>query len=232
MRPTLYQFSGAPRGWRVLLGLAFKGIQVEIKTLSLADRDHHKADFKALNPRATVPVLVSGDTILRDSIAILAWLDRAFPEKPLFGNTQEEAAQIWQITMECADYLRGANHQFLTQVFSSEDNVPAEGSTDAASLNAGAELVHAECRYIENLLSDGRPFLAGASPTAAEAVTFPEIQLLQRAVLTKNDMMASVGFGFPPDVYPKTAGWKDRLNDMPEVAATMPRHWNKQHAAA
>ena len=232
MRPTLYQFSGAPRGWRVLLGLAFKGIDVEVKTLSFADRDHYKAYFKALNRRATVPVLVSGETILRDSIAILAWLDRASPEKPLFGKTQEEAAQIWQITMECADYLREANHQFLTQVFSSEDNVPTEGSTDAASLKAGADLMHAECRYLENLLSDGRPFLAGARPTAAEAVAFPEIQLLQRAVMTKNDVMASVGFGFPSDLYSKTADWKVRLNDLPEVAATMPPHWNEQRAAA
>ena len=232
MNPTLYQFSGAPRGWRVLLGLAFKGIQADVKNLDYSDRDHHKADFKTLNPRSTVPVLVAGETTLRDSIAILAWLDRAFPEQPLFGNTQEEAALIWQIAMECADYLREANRVLLTLAFSSNGEVPSAGSAAEETLKKGANLMHAECRYLEKLLSDGRPFLAGDRPTAADAVAFPEIRLLQRAVLTKNDMMASVGFGYPPDHYPKTAIWKNRLNQMPEVAATTPPHWNEELATA
>lgn len=227
MHPTLYQFSGAPRCWRVLLGLAFKDIQAEIKTLSFADRDHHKPDFKALNPRLTLPILTSGDTVLRDSIAILAWLDRAYPNKPLFGETTAEAGLIWQIAMESADYLREACDQLLKQVFPSDGSLPEKGSNAAVNLQKGADLMHAECRYLENLLSDGRPFLAGNRPSAADAIAYPEIRLVQRAVETKNDLMGSVGFGDLPDLYPKTTSWRDRLNEMPEVAATLPIHWSK-----
>lgn len=79
MQPTLYQFSGAPRCWRVLLGLAFKGIPVDINTLSFADYNHHNPKFKVLNALATAPVLTLGDTVLRVSIAILAWLP--FPSR-------------------------------------------------------------------------------------------------------------------------------------------------------
>jgi glutathione S-transferase len=232
MRPTLYTFSGAPRGWRVLLGLAFKGVDADVKTLSVSNQDHKKPDFLALNPRAKAPVLTAGDTILRDSVAILAWLDRAYPENPLFGETAEEAAVIWQIAMECREYLRKGNQKLLSRAFFTDALVPSEGTEDHQTLQAEAALVHTECRYLEDLLSDGRAFLAGSKPSAAEAVAFPEIRLLQRAVETKNDLMSAAGFGYPPDLYPKTAEWKNRLNAMPEVAATMPHHWNENTSLA
>jgi glutathione S-transferase len=211
----------------VLIGLAFKGVEANQVRLSYADDEHHSEAFRKLNPRSTVPVLRAGTVTLRDSVAILAWLDRAYPGRPLFGSSSDEAAEIWQIAMECADYLREANRVLLTVAFASHGTLPRDSSNEQSQLQAGSGLLHAECRYLENLLSDGRPFLAGEQPTAADAVAFPEIQLLQRAAVTKNDVMATVGFGYPPDLYPKLAIWKDRLNAMPEVAATVPSHWHE-----
>lgn len=221
----LHTFSGAPRGWRVLLGLAFKGLEPEVHLMNVQTKDHHTPEFLALNARSTVPVLETVNGILRDSIAILAWLDRAYPDKPLFGTTSAQAGEIWQTTMECCDYLRDANHQLLSKVFSSDGSVPPEGSDARTGLQAAADLLHAECRYLENILSDGRPYLSGDTPGAADAIAFPEIRLIQRAVETKHDLMSAVGFAYPPDHYPLVAGWKARLNDTPNVAATMPPHW-------
>lgn len=221
----LHNISGAPRGWRVLLGLSFKGLDAETVLMSLSSRDHHKPDFLSLNPRATVPVLETDDGILRDSIAILAWLDRAYAEKPLFGKTSQHAAEIWQVTMECCDYLREANRQLLTIAFSSDGYAPPKDSDAYADLKRAADLAHAECRYLEGILTDGRAYLCGDAPSAADAVAFPEVRLMQRAVETKHDLMSSIGFGYPPDLYPKVADWKARLNDDPGVAATMPVHW-------
>lgn len=227
MQPTVYTFSGAPRGWRVLLGLAFKGIDADVKMLSISDQDHKKPEFVALNPRAKAPVLTSGNIVIRDSIAILAWLDRAYPARPLFGETAEEAAGIWQIAMECREYLRNGNQQLLSRAFFTDAKVPAKDTDEFEKLQAEAALVHRECRYLEDLLSDGRAFLAGDKPTAAEAIAFPEIRLLQRAVETKHELLSAAGFSYPPDLYPNVAAWKNRLNQMPEVAATMPPHWNE-----
>ncbi|MES0880504.1 glutathione S-transferase family protein [Roseibium sp. SCP14] len=227
MRPTLYTFSGAPRGWRVLLGFAFKGIDADIRILSVSERDHLKPEFLAMNPRAKVPVMTSGDTLLRDSIAILAWLDRAYPAKPLFGETPEQAAIIWQIAMECREYLREANRQLLSRAFFTDAKVPQAGSEDDQTFQQESALVHAECHYLESLLSDGRTFLAGEKPSAADALAYPEVRLLQRAVETRTELMTAAGFGYPPDHYPYVAAWKNRLNALPEVAATMPPHWRE-----
>lgn len=225
MTLTIHTFSGAPRGWRVLLGLAFKGLDFDTRLMSAADKDHHKPQFLALNPRATAPVLETGDGVLRDSIAILGWLDRAYPDRPLFGATPQQAAEIWQTTMECCDYLRQATDQLLRKVFASDGSVPANGSPERLELQRAAELFHAECLYLENILADGRPYLGGDRPSAADAVAFPEIRLLQRGADTKPDLMSALGFTFPLQAFPKLGSWLMRLNDDPAVATTMPPHW-------
>ncbi|MBL4800961.1 MAG: glutathione S-transferase N-terminal domain-containing protein [Emcibacter sp.] len=130
MTLILHTFSGAPRGWRVLLGMSFKGLTPDIRYLNYSEKDHHKPGFLKLNPRATAPTLETKTGVLRDSIAILAWLDREYPEKPLFGATPQEAGIIWQTTTECNDYLRKSTDQLLSLVFSSDGSVPAEGSAE------------------------------------------------------------------------------------------------------
>jgi len=227
MTLVLHTFSGAPRGSRVLLGLSFKCLDFETRMMSVSDKDHHKPEFLALNPRATAPVLETADGVLRDSIAILGWLDRAYPDRPLFGTTSRQAAEIWQISMECCDYLRNANHQLLSQVFAGDGTVPPEGSIQRGQLQSAADLLHAESRYLETILSDGRAYLSGDSPGAADAVAFPEIRLVQRAVETKYNLMSALGFANPPAIYPGVAVWKARLNADPAVATTMPPHWGQ-----
>lgn len=226
MTLTLYTISGAPRAWRALLGLAFKGVKVDIRLMSFSEKDHLKSEFMTLNPRATVPVLDAGSTVLSDSIAILAWLDRKYPENPLFGSDAAEAGEIWQITLECCDYLRAANHAFLSQVYSSDGSLPANGSEAQTELRSAADLVHAECHYLENILADGRDYLSGNTPGAADAVAYPEVRLLQRGYETKQVLMASVGLDDLRAQYPNLAAWKNRLNEDPAVIATLPPHWH------
>ncbi len=226
MTITVHTFSGSPRGWRVLLGLAFKDLGWNTNYLSLAQSDHRKPEFLSLNPRHTVPVVEAGGVVLRDSIAILAWLDRQHPEKPLFGNTPCEAADIWQISMECCDYLRDANRQLLTEVFFGDGTVPDRGTGKRQSLQTAVNLVHAELQYLEALLASGRHFLAGDTPSAADAIAYPEVRLLQRAHETKHHMMTTLGFEPPEQTCPQLAAWKLRIEELPGVAATAPAHWN------
>ncbi len=72
MTIKLTTISGSPRGWRVLLGLAFKGLTVEINELKRSENEHKSEPFTSLNPRGTVPVLESDGLVIRDSMAILA----------------------------------------------------------------------------------------------------------------------------------------------------------------
>jgi len=224
MTLTVHTISGAPRPWRVLLGLTFKGLNYETHYLEASKAEHKAPAFLKLNPRGKVPVLEAGDLILRDSIAILAWLDRHYPDRPLFGETADEAARIWQVTMECCDYLRAAGQNLLFPILVLNVPLPALNSKEMTDLKAAGEAMHAECRYLETLL-DGNSYLGGQHPSAADAIAFPEIRLIQRGLERKPDHMAAVGFDNPAELYPRVADWKDRVGALDDVDKTLPIHW-------
>ena len=226
MTITVYSISGAPRPWRVLLGLAFKGLDFTIHHLEASKREHKAPEFLKVNPRGTVPVLDDDGTVLRDSIAALAWLDRRYPEAPLFGATPDEAAAIWQITTDCSEYLRRAIDGMLRRPLVLGEPLPDAGTAVRADWEAAGDALHAECRLLEALLAV-RPYLAGHRPSAADAMAFPEIRLIQRAADTKPDLMAALGFGACDDLYPHFAAWKARISTLPGVDRTFPPHWTQ-----
>ncbi len=117
MSLEIWTVSGAPSPWRATLGMAFKGLDYDVHLLSAAQKEHKSDAYLAINPRGTVPTVKNGDTTLSQSVAILAWLDREYPAKPLFGETPLDAAMIWQRTMEIFDYLPDATSGVLSPIF-------------------------------------------------------------------------------------------------------------------
>lgn len=226
MTMKLYTISGAPRGWRVLIGLVLKGLPYEVQYLQGSHQDHKKPAFLKVNPRGTIPVLEQGDTIVRDSIAILAWLDRAFPEKPLFGANSDEARAIWEITMDCCDYLRSATDALLRPILVNNIEHPQNDSEAMSALLAASDAMHTECAGLERILAQ-QPFLTGDKPTAAEAVSFPEIRLVQRAMDRKPDLLRTLGFADFDTKYPNLSAWRERVAALPNMDQTMPHHWTE-----
>ena len=220
MTITVYSISGAPRPWRVLLGLAFKGLEYEIALLELSRGDLKSKAFLTLNPRGTVPVLVDGPVSIADSIGALAWLDRAYPERPLFGDTAEDAARVWQATMDVAEYLRNACDRLLSPIFFKgvKNGTPA--------LIAAAGEVRHELGRIEAALAE-RSFLVLDGPTAADAAAFPEVRILQRAVDTRPEIMAALGLDDLAGNFPSLDAWKRRVENLPAVEKTFPPHWTQ-----
>lgn len=224
MSILVHTISGAPRPWRVLLALAFKGLSYETRLLVGQKGEHKTEPFTDLNPRATVPVVESEGLVLRDSIGILAWLDRRYPQPPLFGVNATEAAIIWQTTLDACDYLRGATNDLLWSVLVLREALPEAGTERRAILEAAAARLRDECQKLEDTLGD-RDFFGGGEPSAADAVIFPEIRVLQRAFDTRFEVMQPLGFGDPDTLFPGLAAWKARINALPGVAATYPPHW-------
>ena len=54
-------------------------------------------EYLKLNPQGAVPLLVDGDLVLPQNVAILAYLDMRFPQARLFGSdTIEGKARAWR----------------------------------------------------------------------------------------------------------------------------------------
>ena len=70
--------------------------------------------YLAMNPQGAVPLLVDGDLVLSQNVAILAYLDARFPEARLFGSdTIEGKARAWRWLA----FLNADVHKAFCQLF-------------------------------------------------------------------------------------------------------------------
>jgi glutathione S-transferase len=90
----LYHFPTSPYARRVRLALARKGQSAELR--DARSNPEHLRELRRLNPMHTVPVLVDGERVIADSAAILQYIDRKWPDPPLWppGLAGVEAYEI------------------------------------------------------------------------------------------------------------------------------------------
>lgn len=79
----LYHFPRSSASFRVRVALNLKGVDYETVQVSLPSDEHRGADFRALNPQATVPTIDDDGVVLAQSLAIIEYLDARFPEPRL-----------------------------------------------------------------------------------------------------------------------------------------------------
>ena len=126
--------------------------------------------------------------------------------------------------MECCDYLRDAGQKLLFPVLVQNVNLTELNDQQLGELTAASEAMHAECRYLDNLL-EGQTYLCGDRPSAAEAIAFPDVRLIQRALDRKGEAMASLGFENAATEYPSLFEWMRRVGSIDGMDQTLPYHW-------
>ncbi len=176
-----------------------------------------------MNPRATVLVLVDGDYINTDSIGSLAWLDRAYPNSPLFGSNAKQAGKIWQRVTDANDYLRNAADACLRPILVNKKGLPEASSDERLKWEEACRNFKAELSLLEQALEQS-DYICGDQPSAAEVICYPELRILQRAMETKQELMTAIGLGDLSE-YPKLAAWIERVDALPGVSQTQPPHW-------
>lgn len=219
-----YYISGSPFAWRALLGLAFKGLDFKMTALQASEGEHKKPDFLALNPRGKVPALTDGDTTVYESLAILAYLDRQYPKKPLFGATPEASALIWQRVMELENYLLGSIGNLGRAVFRGT----VDGNEEA--LNEDIESIKSELALMSDWLG-ANDYLAGDSISAADLTAYPGLALMARVLGNQSNEKLKIDFLPIADHFPAVAAWMTRVEAMPGFGDVYPPHWKEQKAA-
>ena len=100
----LYDCSTAPSPRRARMLLAEKGIAHETVQIDLRAGEQMSDEFRAVNPRCTVPALVTDDGVLTENAEIAAYLEAAYPASPMLGTTPREKSLIakwnWRCEME------------------------------------------------------------------------------------------------------------------------------------
>lgn len=70
MRPILYSFRRCPYAMRARLALLSAGIETELREILLRDK---AAEFLETSPKGTVPVIVTSDRVIEESLDIMEW---------------------------------------------------------------------------------------------------------------------------------------------------------------
>ena len=210
--------SGSPFAWRVLLALEYKRLPYTSHLLQFSKQEHKAPPMLALNPRGRVPVLRDGDYVCFESLAILYYLDRKYPEPPLFGRSAEEGGTIMRVICEYQAYIEQHITTIARAVFSGTGDLTTDSVT--AAMHAAAS----EARTIEGRLSKS-DWVVGDSYSAVDMVIFPGIQLLKRA-LEKPQAAALSSRFMPLEVnYPALGRWLARVAAQPGYERTYPPHW-------
>lgn len=218
MAIEIYWGSGSPYSWRVLLALEYKRIEYQSHPLQFSKQEHKSPQMLRMNPRGRVPVLKDGDYIVFESLACLLYLDRKYPEHPLFGATAEEAGTIMRVICEYQAYAEQYVTQIVSAVFLDQLDEKAEEVTKAMHIVAG------EARTIEGRLSQN-DWLVGEQPSAADLTVFPGIMLLQRAMEKREAGDLRSRFLPMEATYPAIARWIQRMEQLPGYDRTYPPHW-------
>jgi glutathione S-transferase len=209
---------GSPYAWRVQLALEHKGIPYQTRVLSMSQGELRTPQFLALNPRGRVPVLRDGELVLYESIAILAYLERRYPERPLFGASVEQSALIWRHISEYTAYVDHAVESFILPLYFGRAHEQAASVRDAIQT-----LTHELARY-EAVLANST-FLAGPAPSAADFTLFPHVQSVLRAAGKPGAAAFELPFLPLPDQHPAVNAWLRRIERLPGYDSTYPPNW-------
>lgn len=117
----LYTFPMAPSPQRVHVFMKEKGIEIPCEVIDMMKAEQLGDAYRAINPRCTLPALVLEEgTVISEVVAICHYLEKAYPEVPLYGIDAKQMGVIteWEHRAEVelgsaiADALRNKGEAF------------------------------------------------------------------------------------------------------------------------
>jgi len=171
-----YDCSTAPNPRRARMFIAEKGLEIETRDISIAKGEQLSDAFRAVNPRATIPVLVTeAGTVLTENLGIAAYLEARFPEPPLMGRTPDEKGSVlmWNAIVEqqggvpIAEALRNAHPTFADRAIPG----PVNYAQIPELAQRGVDRTKLYFDLLEERLKDSS-YVAGESFTLADISTF------------------------------------------------------------
>ncbi|QSX79638.1 maleylacetoacetate isomerase [Agrilutibacter solisilvae] len=177
---TLYSYWRSSAAYRVRIGLNLKGLRYEIQPVHLLrdGGEQHTPAFRKTNPQGLVPVLEHGNRQLRQSLAILEYLDETWPDRPLLPATARARQRARAIAQAIACDVHPLNNLRVLKYFEHEWHVPQpERDTWVKHwINEGFAAIE---EMLGGHLSTGQ-YCEGEAPTIADCCLVPQVYNARR----------------------------------------------------
>jgi glutathione S-transferase len=163
MQMKLYEF-GPTRSIRVRWTLQELGVDFEPIRVNLLAGENRRPEFLKINPAGKIPVLVDGDLVLTESVAIVLYLAEKYSHKGLLPAGVNERAQVNRWLLFAATELeqplwRISRH---TALYPEERRLPGDVILASGEFKEMASV-------LENHMQ-GRQFVAGDKVSVADLV--------------------------------------------------------------
>lgn len=106
----LYGYFRSSTSYRLRIALNLKGLAFENVPVNLVTAENKDAGFTARNPFGSLPMLEADGRDRAQSMALLEWLDEAYPAPPLLPRDIEARYTVRELAYEIATEIHAINN--------------------------------------------------------------------------------------------------------------------------
>ncbi|MXP43100.1 maleylacetoacetate isomerase [Allopontixanthobacter sediminis] len=106
----LHGYFRSSTSYRLRIALNLKGLDYDYVPVNLVKSEQKSAAFTSRNPFASVPLLEAGGRDRAQSMALLEWLDEAYPNSPLLPAGVEDRYTVRELTYAIATEIHAPNN--------------------------------------------------------------------------------------------------------------------------
>lgn len=172
----LYDYWRSSAAFRVRLALGWKRLTWDRVSIDLRHGAQSSADYLARNPQGLVPLLVSGDQAISQSLAIMEYLEEVHPAPPLLPGSPAARAEVRSAAMVVACDVHPVNNLRILRYLRDPLGLDQEEIDNWARhwIEAGlTALEQFSCRYGGNMLW-------GDTVTMADLCLLPQLYNARR----------------------------------------------------
>lgn len=169
----LFGYFRSSASFRVRIALNIKGLSFDQQSLNLVAGEQRLPEFRTINPQGLVPVLVDGERLLTQSMAIIEYLDETHPQPPLMPADALGRARVRSLTQLIGCDIHPLNNTRVLR-YLSRDLKLDEATRNTWYRHWIAEGLSAlEQRLMNESKADD--FCHGGAPTLADCCLVPQI---------------------------------------------------------
>ena len=173
----LYGYFRSSTSYRLRIALNLKGLAYENVPVNLVTAENKDAGFTARNPYGSLPMLEADGRDRAQSMALLEWLDEAYPDPPLLPHGIEDRYTVRELAYAIATEIHAVNNLPILKYLKD----PLGHSQDEVDTWyrhwLARTLVPVEARLAELGTGD---FLFGNAPGLFEVVLLPQLYNARR----------------------------------------------------
>lgn len=176
----LYSYWRSSAAYRVRIGLGLKGLAYETLPVHLLrdGGEQHNPGYTEKNPQHLVPTLLHGSRVIRQSLAILEYLDEAWPSPRLLPVTARDRARVRAMAQMITSDIHPLNNLRILQYLEGKLGLSQEQRDEWVR-----QWIVEGFGAIEQVLNEGFAsdlYCHGESPGLADCCLVPQVYNARR----------------------------------------------------